>query len=87
MASPKNVAVLVGSLRKGSFNRKFALALIKMAPPSLALKIVEIRQLALYNQDTDEQPPETWVDFRKTVAASDAVLFMRQTTTARCRLR
>ena len=76
MASTKNVAVLVGSLRKASLNRKLAQALIEMAPPSLALKIVEIGQLPLYNQDTDEQPPATWTDFRKTIAGSDAVLFV-----------
>ena len=76
MASPKNVAVLVGSLRKGSLNRKLALALVAMAPPTLALKIVEIGQLPLYNQDTDEAPPATWTDFRKTIAGSDAVLFI-----------
>jgi len=76
MASTKNVAVLVGSLRKGSLNRKLALALVAMAPPSLALKIVEIGQLPLYNQDTDEAPPVTWTDFRKTIAGSDAVLFI-----------
>jgi len=76
MASTKNVAVLVGSLRKGSLNRKLALALIAMAPPTLALKIVEIGQLPLYNQDTDESPPATWTDFLKAMAASDAVLFI-----------
>jgi len=76
MASTKNVAVLVGSLRKGSLNRKLALALVAMAPPSLALKIVDIGQLPLYNQDTDEAPPATWTDFRKTIAGSDAVLFI-----------
>ena len=76
MASVKNVAVLVGSLRKGSLNRKLALALVAMAPPTLALKIVEIGQLPLYNQDTDESPPATWTDFRKAIAASDAVLFV-----------
>src|SRR5215212_9656912 len=76
MANSKNVAVLVGSLRKGSLNRKLALALVAMAPPGLALKIVEIGQLPLYNQDTDEQPPATWADFRKTIAGSDAVLFI-----------
>ena len=76
MASPKNVAVLVGSLRKGSLNRKLALALIAMAPPSLALKIVEIGDLPLYNQDSEDPPPATWADFRKAIAGSDAVLFV-----------
>ncbi|MEP7056900.1 MAG: NAD(P)H-dependent oxidoreductase [Caldimonas sp.] len=76
MASPKNVAVVVGSLRKGSLNRKMALALAAIAPPTLALKIVEIGQLPLYNQDTDEQPPAAWTDFRQQIAKSDAVLFV-----------
>lgn len=76
MASPRNVAVVVGSLRKGSFNRKLALALAAMAPPALSLKIVEIGQLPLYNQDLDEQPPAAWVDFRQQIAQSDALLFI-----------
>ena len=77
MASPKNVSVLVGSLRKGSFNRKMALALKAMAPPSLALGLVEIGNLPLYNQDLDpDSPPAEWVEFRRRVGASDAVLFV-----------
>lgn len=76
MASPKNVAIVVGSLRKGSFNRKLALALAAMAPPALSLKIVEIGQLPLYNQDLDEQPPAAWVEFKQQIAQSDAVLFI-----------
>ena len=75
-ASKKNVAIVVGSLRKASLNRKMANALIAMAPATLALKIVEIGELALYNQDTDAQPPAPWADFRKEIAASDAVLFI-----------
>ncbi|HEX7439146.1 MAG TPA: NAD(P)H-dependent oxidoreductase [Caldimonas sp.] len=76
MASPRIVAVVVGSLRKGSFNRKLALALAAMAPPALTLKIVEIGQLPLYNQDLDAQPPAAWVDFKQQIAQSDAVLFI-----------
>ena len=76
MASTKNVAVLVGSLRKASLNRKLAQALIEMAPPSLALKIVEIGDLPLYNQDSEDPPPATWTDFRKAIDGSDAVLFI-----------
>ena len=77
MANPKHVAVLVGSLRKESFNRKMALALARMASPGLALEIVEIGNLPLYNQDLDpDSPPAEWVAFRKRVAAADAVLFI-----------
>src|SRR5207253_6013697 len=45
-----NVAVLVGSLRKESFSRKLANALLELAPPSLAMRIVEIRELPLDSQ-------------------------------------
>jgi NAD(P)H-dependent FMN reductase len=53
MASSRNVAVLVGSLRKGSINRNVARALIELEPASLPLGIVEIGQLPVYNQDGD----------------------------------
>jgi chromate reductase len=76
MARTRNVAVLVGSLRKGSFNRKAANALAALAPPGLRLKIVEIGQLVLYNQDLDETPPAEWVAFREEIKAADAVLFV-----------
>lgn len=75
MATP-DVAVLVGSLRKGSFNRKMAVALTELAKPKLALSIVEIRELALYDQDLEEKPPEPWQRFRDRIRAADAVLFV-----------
>lgn len=72
-----NVAVLVGSLRKESFNRKIANILIKSAPASLKGEIVEIGALPLYNQDLDEgQPPEAWTAFRQRMKTADAVLFV-----------
>jgi chromate reductase len=73
---PRDVAVIVGSLRKGSFSRKVALALAELAPPSLKLQIVEIGSLDLYNQDREEDPPANWADFRKRIRAADAVLFV-----------
>jgi chromate reductase, NAD(P)H dehydrogenase (quinone) len=75
MANPKDVAVLVGSLRKESFTRKAALALGKLAPASMKLEIVEIGRLPLYNQDLDANPPAEWVAFKARVAKADAVLF------------
>jgi len=76
MAKTYNVAVLVGSLRKDSINRKVANALIELAPPSLKLGFVEIGGLPLYNQDDDASPPAPWVQFRNQVKAADAVLFV-----------
>jgi chromate reductase, NAD(P)H dehydrogenase (quinone) len=76
MEKPMNVCVLVGSLRKASFNRMLANALISLAPPSMKLEIVEIGQLPLYNQDLDTDPPAPWIAFRQRVKAADAVLFV-----------
>ncbi|HWG05153.1 MAG TPA: NADPH-dependent FMN reductase [Beijerinckiaceae bacterium] len=76
MAAARKVSVLVGSLRRDSFNRKMAHALAEAAPASLALDIVEIGQLPFYNQDLEANPPAEWVAFRDRVKASDAVLFV-----------
>ena len=54
----KKIAVLVGSLRKESFNRKVAKQLIQLAPDSLELEIVEIGKLPHYDEDIDRiRPP------------------------------
>lgn len=76
MSTPYDVAVLVGSLRKDSFNRKMAHALHELAPPSLTLEIVEIGQLPLYNQDEDANAPASWVAFRDRIRKADGVLFV-----------
>jgi chromate reductase, NAD(P)H dehydrogenase (quinone) len=76
MSAVRDVAVLVGSLRKDSINRKVAHALTELAPYSLKLEIVEIGQLPLYNQDSDQDPPKAYLDFRARVKAADAVLFV-----------
>jgi chromate reductase, NAD(P)H dehydrogenase (quinone) len=77
MEKPTNVCVLVGSLRKASFNGMLANALIWLAPSSLKLDVVEIGQLPLYNEDLDTAaPPAAWTSFRQRVKAADAVLFV-----------
>jgi chromate reductase len=78
-AMPKSVpvATIVGSLRKESFSRKVASALAEVAPEHLALEIVEIGDLALYNQDLEEgTPPESWTSFRDAMRRFEAVLFV-----------
>jgi chromate reductase, NAD(P)H dehydrogenase (quinone) len=72
----RKVAVVVGSLRSGSYNRKMALALEKLAPASLKLGIVEIRDLALYDEDLEAAPPQAWIDFRAAIRGADAVMFV-----------
>jgi len=77
MEPTRNVAVFVGSLRKESFNRKVANALIGMAPASLKLSIHEIGQLPLYNQDLETATvPAEWKAFRDSVRHTDALLFI-----------
>lgn len=76
MNTTRNVAVIVGSLRKESFNRKIANALSTLTPSSLQLGIVEIGSLSLYNQDLDGNPPAEWLSFKQQIKAADAVLFI-----------
>lgn len=71
-----DVAVIVGSLRKGSINRMVANALKEQSPDGLKLSIVEIEDLPLYNQDLDDNPPAAWKTFRERIKAADSVLFI-----------
>jgi chromate reductase len=76
MSKQRDVAVIVGSLRQGAFSRMTAHALAELAPASLKLEIVEIRDLTLYDQDADANPPAPWRAFRDRIKQADAVLFV-----------
>ena len=71
-----NIAVVVGSLRKESFNRKFAKALVKLAPAEFTFSTIEIGDLPLYNQDDDAQPSEQAKRLKRGVSASQGLLFV-----------
>lgn len=77
MAEERQVAVIVGSLRKASLTRKVAEALCGLAPPTLRLRFVEIRDLPLYDEDLEGPggPPAAWGRFRAEIADVYAVLF------------
>jgi len=75
MTQVRNVAVLVGSLRKDSVNRKVAEALAALTP-GLAFNFIEIGDLPFFDQDLESDPPAQWVRFRQQIAAADAVLFV-----------
>jgi len=77
--SAYKIAVIVGSLRKDSINRKFAHELMAMAPATLSMQIVEIGELPLYNQDLEENgatAPQAWQTFRQQMSGMDGVLFV-----------
>ena len=75
MALPK-VAVVNGSLRKDSFNKKLALAVAKLAAGKLELKLVDLSELPLYNQDLEASYPAAAQRVKDEIAAADAVLFV-----------
>lgn len=75
MTAPK-VAVVVGSLSKGSLNRKFAQALAHLARPTLDLQLVEIGDLPLYDYELEAALPLPVARFKREIEASDAVLFV-----------
>ena len=70
------VAVIVGSLRKESFNRKIAKAIVAVSPPSLAFEFIEIGGLVMFNQDLEGTPPAEWVAFREQIKKVTGVLFV-----------
>ena len=66
----------VGSLAKGSINRKLARALVKLAPAELTMTEIEFGNLPLYSYDYDADYPPVAVAFKKAIAGVDAVLFV-----------
>jgi chromate reductase len=70
------IAVLVGSNRRDSINRKLAQALAKLGAERLAFRFVAIGDLPLYNQDLEGELPESVVRFKAEIAAADALLFV-----------
>ena len=69
------IAVVVGSLRRDSFNRKLAHALTKLAQPEFTFKLVEIGDLPLYNQDDDGSPAESVKRLKSEISAAQGLLF------------
>ena len=74
--SQYQIAVVVGSLRKDSFNRKLASAIVKLAPSEFSFKQIQISDLPLYNQDDDMNPPESVKRLKAEIAASHGLLFV-----------
>ena len=70
------VAVLVGSLRRDSYNRLLARALEKLAPAEFRFEYLRIDDLPLYDQDRDADMPASWRRLKSEVEAADALLFV-----------
>ena len=74
--SEYRIAVLVGSLRKASFNRQLASALPKLAPGNFSFHQPEIGDLPLYNQDDDGQPHAAVTRLKSEIKESQGLLFV-----------
>ena len=74
--SQYQIAVVVGSLRRDSFNRKLADAVVKLAPPEFSFKQAQINDLPLYNQDDDASPAESVKRLKAEVRAAQGLLFV-----------
>ncbi len=75
---PHKIAIIVGSLREGSINRKVARSICALRGDNLDCSMVEIGDLPLYNQDFDSlaQQPEQYLRFREQVRSADGILFV-----------
>jgi chromate reductase len=76
MATPHNIVVIVGSIRKESFSLKIAKAMAKLAPAALKLDVTTLQGISFFNQDLESAPPADWVAFREKLQKSDGVLFV-----------
>ena len=74
--SQYQIAVVVGSLRRDSFNRKLANAIVKLAPPEFSFRQVQIGDLPLYNQDDDANQAESVKRLKAEIAAAQGLLFV-----------
>ena len=73
---PKQIGVVVGSLRKESINRKLAHALMKLAPPDFSCRELRIGDLPLYNQDDDKHQAPEVQRLKSELRGVDAVIFV-----------
>lgn len=76
MDQPRRIAVLIGSLRADSINRRLALALAGLAPAGVTLQPVALDALPLYNQDDEQQLPAAVQQLKTDIEAADGVLFV-----------
>jgi len=70
------IAVIIGSLRRDSLNRRFATAIARLAPSDFSFKAVEIGDLPLYNQDDDAQQADSVKRLKADIAAAQGLLFV-----------
>jgi NAD(P)H-dependent FMN reductase len=70
------IAVVVGSIRRDSFNKQLAHAVVALAPPDFSFEFLDIASLPLYSEDYDSDFPEAARTFKQKISAADGLLFV-----------
>ncbi len=73
--SKKNIGIVVGSLRKNSFNKAIANYVASIIPSEYDVKFIDISNVEFFNEDLEGNPPASWTRLREDVKASDSFLF------------
>lgn len=73
--SKKTIGIIVGSLRKESFNKSIANYVASIIPAEYEVKFIDISDVDMFNQDLEGNPPASWTRLREEVKAADAYLF------------
>lgn len=71
-----HIAVVVGSLRRESFNRQLAQAVVSLAPSDFTFEFIDIGSLPLYSQEYDADYPEAGKQLKQRIEAADGLLFV-----------
>lgn len=76
MSEPIRILGIVGSLRRGSYNRLALRAATQLVPDGATLDILDIAGLPLFNQDDESNPPANVIELKKRIRQADAILFV-----------
>lgn len=70
------IEVVVGSLRRDSFNKQLAQALARLAGSEMTFSYLDLGVLPLYSQDYDADFPPVAREFKQRIEAADGLLFV-----------
>ena len=72
----KRIGIINGSIRKDSFSGGVAKALASLFPADYEISFIQIDNLPLYSQDSDENSPDVYTQYREQIGAQDAFVFV-----------
>jgi chromate reductase len=76
MKQPVKILGFVGSLRKGSYNKALMRAAVELAPEDAAIEVFDLTGIPPFNQDLENQPPQTVKEFKAKIRKANAILIV-----------